>query len=186
MRGVIVEEIHKRIKELRLAKGFTLKEMSEVTNLSLSFLSQVERGDSSLSITSLKKISDALEVSIVSFFEENLIDPHYKVSIDKQKPFKIKGGEQSYIRLSGSFTDRKLEPVIVTLPPKMKEDIQYSHLGEEFYYVLEGSVRFFLEESYYLVEEGETIHFPSKIPHSWDNPNDFESVILSVTTPIIF
>lgn len=52
-------EIHKKIRELRLQKGLTLKQLSEKTNLTIGFLSQVERGTSSLAITSLKKLQIA-------------------------------------------------------------------------------------------------------------------------------
>lgn len=45
----------------------TLKNLSEKTNLSISFLSQIERGSSSLAITSLKKIADAFGVPITYF-----------------------------------------------------------------------------------------------------------------------
>lgn len=51
-----MEEIFQKIKQLRFEQGMTLKELSEKTELSVSFLSQIERGTSSLAITSLKKL----------------------------------------------------------------------------------------------------------------------------------
>ncbi|WP_197249584.1 helix-turn-helix domain-containing protein [Cytobacillus firmus] len=64
-----MDEIYKKIKDLRLQNGYTLKELSERTDLSISFLSQVERGTTSLAITSLKKIANVLNVKISEFFE---------------------------------------------------------------------------------------------------------------------
>ena len=58
-----MEEIAKRFKKLRNQQNLTLKEISDKTGLSISFLSQVERGTSSLAITSLKKIADALNAN---------------------------------------------------------------------------------------------------------------------------
>jgi transcriptional regulator with XRE-family HTH domain len=182
----LMEDIFKKIKALRLQNNLTLKELSEKTGLSLSFLSQIERGASSLSITSLKKLADALGVSMIFFFEEEKGKKNYVLRKGDQKIFKMNGGEQRYARLSGTFNDRKLEPMKIVLPPYMKEEHSYSHPGEEFYYILQGEVIFHLNEVHYHVIAGDIIHFPSELLHSWENPTSEETVILSVTTPIIF
>ncbi|WP_399630100.1 helix-turn-helix domain-containing protein [Sporosarcina sp. SG10008] len=181
-----MEEIHTKIKSLRLQKELTLKELSEVTGLSLSFLSQIERGASSLSITSLKKLAEALDVSMIYFFEEEKSEQNFLLRTDEQKDFKMNGAEQIYRRLAGTFHDRKLEPLKVTLPPGLKEEHSYSHAGEEFYYVLKGEVVFHLNEVQHHLREGDTIHFPSELLHTWENLTDEETIILTVTTPVIF
>lgn len=71
-----MDDIYKKIKQLRYEQGMTLKELSEKTELSVSFLSQIERGTSSLAITSLKRIADAFGVKMIHFFEED-DDFHY-------------------------------------------------------------------------------------------------------------
>ncbi|MEK4029860.1 MULTISPECIES: XRE family transcriptional regulator [Bacillaceae] len=181
-----MEDIHKKIKALRLQNNLTLKELSEETGLSLSFLSQIERGTSSLSITSLKKLADALGVSMIFFFEDDKENQNYLLRKSDQRIFQVNGGEQRYVRLSGTFPDRKLEPLMVILPPKMKEEQSYSHSGEEFYYVLQGEVIFHLNQDGYHLKAGDTIHFPSELLHAWENPTSEETIILSISTPIIF
>ena len=181
-----MEDIHTKIKTLRLQKELTLKELSEVTGLSLSFLSQIERGASSLSITSLKKVADALDVSMIHFFEEEKIQQNFLLRTNEQKDFKMNGTAQIYRRLAGTFHDRKLEPLRVTLPPRLKEEHSYSHAGEEFYYVLQGEIIFHLNGGVHHLLEGDTIHFPSELLHSWENPTNAETIILTVTTPLIF
>lgn len=181
-----MDDIHKKIKALRLQNDLTLKELSEKTSLSLSFLSQIERGASSLSITSLKTLADALGASMIYFFEEEKDAGNYVLKESEQKNFKMKGGEKVYARLSGTFQDRKLEPMRVVLPRGMKEEHNYSHPGEEFYYVLRGEVVFYLNEVPYHLVSGDTIHFPSELLHAWENPTLEDAVLLSVTTPIIF
>lgn len=59
-----MDEVYKRIRDLRKKHDYTLKDLSDKTGLSVSFLSQVERGATTLAITSLKKIADAFEVPI--------------------------------------------------------------------------------------------------------------------------
>lgn len=181
-----MEEIHNKIKNLRLERNLTLKELSEQTGLSLSFLSQIERGASSLSITSLKKISDALGIHINYFFVDEHEQQTFVVRAHEHHPFTTSSGSQVYSRLTGTFNNRKLEPLKVTLPPHMHEEHSYSHNGEEFYYVLQGEVIFYLNHEKYHLYEGDTIHFPSSLIHQWENPLSSESIVLSIVTPIIF
>lgn len=181
-----MDDIHLKIKALRQEKGLTLKDMSEQTGLSLSFLSQIERGASSLSITSLKKISEALNIHINYFFLDEDNQPNFVIRKNERHSFSTKLGSQLYNRLSGTFPGRKLEPLIVTLPPHMNEEHPYSHIGEEFYYVLDGEVIFYINKEKFHLYEGDTIHYPSSVSHQWENPLSIESTVLSIVTPIIF
>jgi len=181
-----MEEIHQIIKRTRIEQGMTLKNLSEKTNLSISFLSQIERGSSSLAITSLKKVADAFSVPITYFFE-SVSNNTYVVKEDDRKPFKLEGSSVEYTRLNGNFSGRNLEPLLVKLAPGQVEKNQEStHPGEEFYFVLKGAVLFKVGGQEYFLREGETIHYPSEVPHTWENPLNEESVVLSVLTPVIF
>jgi len=180
-----MEEISRKIRELRQSKNMTLKELSERTGLSIGFLSQVERGNSSLAITSLQKIAKALEVPIVAFFqaEEN---PNYKVCAKDRKPFRIEGSSATYVRLSGRFPGRSLEPLLVELAPHQSQEMPFSHPGEEFYFVLEGRITLVVDDTPYELSAGDSIHFPSTIPHAWRNDSDQPARVLCVLTPAIF
>ena len=115
----ILSEIADKIKELRKEKGYTLKDLADKTELSVSFLSQVENGSSSLAITSLKKLADAFSVPMTYFFYS--MDTHnYHVKIDEQKSFKMEGLPSEFVRLSGDFSSRSLESMIVTIPGGQK------------------------------------------------------------------
>jgi mannose-6-phosphate isomerase-like protein (cupin superfamily) len=180
-----MKQIEQEIRRIRKSKGITLKELSEETELSISFLSQIERGISSMTITSLKKISDALGVTMKDL-----------VSIDDNQQFTRKKESQiilhleksfpEYIRLSGKFEGRKLEAVILRMEPQHVDIEPTTHSGEEFYYVLNGSGVFTIDSEEYRVTEGETIHYPSLISHKIANPNDEELVMLCIITPPIF
>jgi DNA-binding NtrC family response regulator len=68
------DELHmtigRNIRELRKARGLTLKQMSRRTKLSVSLLSQIERAESSASVSSLFKVATALDVRITELFGE--------------------------------------------------------------------------------------------------------------------
>jgi transcriptional regulator with XRE-family HTH domain len=181
----VEEEISKRIKQLRMEKNLTLKEMSEKTGLSISFLSQVERASSSIAITSLKKIADAVDVPIASFFED-FTNANYQVKADEQKPFRIEGSGATYTRLGGEFSGRAIEPLLVVYPKGQPNEIKISHPGEEFYYVLEGVLIVEIEGKEFIIKVGDSIHFPSAVPHKMLNPFDQDAKVLCFATPVIF
>ncbi|MHB1391707.1 MAG: helix-turn-helix domain-containing protein [Clostridia bacterium] len=180
-----VDNISKEIRKRRLEKKMTLKELSEKTNLSVSFLSQVERGISSMTIVSLKNIANALGVSL-----RDLVDVDDRTSFvnkkDNQILLRLEKSFISYIRLSGKFENRKLEGILVTMKPNFYEHEETSHEGEEFYYVLKGSAVFIVDGAEYRISEGETMHYPSTLLHRTINPEDQELVMLSIITPTIF
>jgi DNA-binding NtrC family response regulator len=66
------DELHaaigRQIRDLRKARGLTLRQMSRRTNLSVSLLSQIERAESSASVSSLFKVATALDVRLTDLF----------------------------------------------------------------------------------------------------------------------
>lgn len=181
----MINEIAEKIAALRKQRGYTLKEMSDACGLSISFLSQIENGASSLAITSLKKIADALEIPITYFFDSHE-NHNYHISLEEQEQWKLEGSPYEFIRLNGSFPERTLDPMIVIIPAGSTIGQKYTHLGEEFIYVMEGVLEVQMESRSFLVKAGESIHYPSTQPHSWFNPGKQTSRILSVLTPKVF
>lgn len=181
----MINEISEKIRTLRKGKDLTLKDLSEKTGLSVSFLSQVENGSSSLAITSLKKIAEALNVTISYFFKTPEIH-NFLVKVEEEKVFKIEGSNSEFIRISGNFPERKIESMLVIIPPEQMHGSKFNHPGEEFVYVLEGALIVNLGGTDYLVKAGDSIQYPSTTEHSWINPLNQNTKILSVTTPLIF
>lgn len=180
-----MESLYERIRLLRAQQNMTLKELSERTGLSISFLSQVERGNSSLAITSLQKIAEVLNVPMSSFFEEPVHNTYLTPEAER-KQFKIERSNAIYTRLAGDFVGRALEPLYITLEPRLTQDIAFNHQGEEFYYVLQGKVVMTIGEQEYELQAGDAIHFPSIVDHTWYNPTDEPVHMISVLTPVIF
>lgn len=180
-----MENVYKRIKELRVKSGMTLKDLGHKTELTPSFLSQVERGNSSLAINTLQKIADAFEVHISYFFDDTG-EEQFIVTPDTQERMKAEDFETVYIRLNGKFPQRSLAPFLLKLGPLQKKTKTFQYPGEEFYYVMEGEVIFTIDSKEYLVKKGESIHFPAHLEHFGENPLSQETVLLGVVTPVIF
>lgn len=180
-----MEDIFIKIKSLRKKQGMTLKDLSLRTDLSVSFLSQIERGMTSLAITSLKKIADALGESMVYFFEEEAT-LNYAVYENEQKPFRIGSSDVTLVNLSKHFPERTMDTFIVRLCPGHQDVELVQHPGEEFYYVIEGEVVIYIGEKRYSLKKGDAIHFPSTLLHKWENPLERETVLISSVSPAVF
>lgn len=180
-----MEEVYEKIKSIRKQAGMTLKDLSEATNLSIGFLSQVERGTSNLAISSLKKIADAFEINISEFFQDKN-SYTYVSRKDSQRLFQTKGLDTVYANLSGNFDKRVLAPYVLILAPNQKKNDSFKFTGEEFYYVLKGAVKFTIDGKDYSIYEGDSIHFPSNLDHYGENLLDEETHLLGVITPVVF
>ncbi|WP_017549823.1 helix-turn-helix domain-containing protein [Salinicoccus carnicancri] len=179
-----MKEVSEKIKNLRTDNKKTLKQLSDDTGLSVSFLSQVERGESSLAITSLNKIAEALGVHITSFFTPQYTEA-FKISPDAMEPFTLEHSDQEFLRASSEFKDRKLDNYIITVYPGNKSESS-SHEGEEMYYVLEGEITFYLNQKEYNLKKGEVIHYPSSINHYYINSGGEAARLFCVLTPKLF
>ncbi|HHY39071.1 MAG TPA: helix-turn-helix domain-containing protein [Clostridia bacterium] len=178
-----------KIRELRIKHSLTLKDLSSMTGLSISFISRVENGKAELSLTQLKSIATALDVPAVMLFADDL-DAEVKLVRPKdRRRFYYEDGRypQPVIEeflLGGRRFD--LEVVCITLPPGTDSGKLNSHEGSEFTYVLRGKVTFLFGDREYAMEEGDVIGYPATIPHGWKNAGDGEAAVLLGTTPPTF
>lgn len=181
------KEIGEKINLLRSTNGMTLKELGDKANLSVSFLSQAERGLTSITINTLKKIAQAFDVELSYFFTP---PPSHRPMIMRsyeQEVIRIDESKFIYHDLGSDIPERQLDPVIVTILPTRdaEEVIPYEHQGEEFVYVLEGIFTIFLEDSQYELYPGDSIHLSSSVPHNWANFTNKLVKILAVSTPSV-
>ena len=181
------EKFSQKIRQYRRQKNITLKELGEKAQLSIGFLSQIERGLASMTIVSLGRIAEALGVNI-----RDLVDVNEKPDFgfvsrkDNQLLQQLEKSYYSYSRLSGSFEGRSMEAIMLTLLPQTLDSEETSHEGEEFYYVVKGKAVFIIQDKEYAVEEGESIHFPSHLRHKMVNSEDQYLITLCLVTPPLF
>ncbi|WP_126429080.1 helix-turn-helix domain-containing protein [Brevibacillus marinus] len=183
--------IGKLLRDLRRKKGLTLKELAEKTGLSISFLSQVENSKCSITLQSLSKISDALEVSRSYFFP----DSSYTEKKSTKGEINLNQSNFIYQSLSKGLSNPLFEPMLVVLFPNNKKGTQSirephslsSHNGQEFVYVLEGTLTLVHEGEEYNLEPGDSFHINSSTPHTWFNrTNDIVKLIYVYSSPRMF
>ncbi len=133
-----------KIRSLRNSKRTTLRELADLTDLTTSFISQVERGMVSPSIASLKKIAHALNVNIGEFFEEDLKDFTF-IRKDKAPKVTDKETKSSYETLVSDLLGVKMKPLICSLQKggEIKKEMLLEE-GDTFAMVMGGNHRTFL------------------------------------------
>lgn len=171
--------IVKKIKEIRLSRSMSLEKLADLAGLTKGYLSRIENSTNSPPVSTLAKISKALSIDITEFFSKNLSPPQpVDISIiKKSERLKVGGNERLragqrgtpygyiYEALAYRMSGKNMEPYIIAISDQ-SPDVEFQHEGEEFLYILEGTVEFFYKGKSYILEKGDGVYFNSGIPHS--------------------
>jgi transcriptional regulator with XRE-family HTH domain len=171
-----VKKLHigKKIRDLRKKAGLVLQDLSDRTGLSKPLLSQIEKEVVSPPIATLLKISKALNINISFFFQDNTLEE--KVVLVRKDESKVIdsrffGREESgyyYEALAYKKSKKYMEPFLVEFKRKRENQLSYfSHDGEEFIYLLEGTLEFRTEDQQYILQPGDSLYFESSAPHAY-------------------
>lgn len=164
--------IGKKVKELRQQHNLTLKELSQKTGLSSGYLSQFERGQTTIAIDNLEQIAKFFNVELSYFLEKFKETSSPVVRNYEQLDLQITNEQfisQSLVRTKeqASFLPR----IVEILPSKqIIEEVElFDHKGTEFVYVLEGVLDLHLEKETYCLYPGDSAYYSSNEIHNWVN-----------------
>lgn len=151
-------EIGSKLKELRVLKGLTQEELADRAELSKGFISQLERELTSPSIATLMDILQCLGTTIGDFFNES---PDEQVVFGKQDYFeKIDTDLNNEIKwIIPNAQKHVMEPILLTLKADGSTCPDHPHEGEEFGYVLQGSVSIHIGSKTFKAKKGESFYF---------------------------
>ena len=167
-------EIGLRLRAIRTRKQLTLRSLAAVCGLSVGFLSQIERGLSSFSISSLRSICQALNVSLADVLVMSnspgnavLVDPRHSsiTKADNRSYVSLSDASVKYRFLSAGFPGRRFEAVIGEMAAESHSK-PHVHEGEEFGYVLEGEVTLTSGEEFHQLGPGDSYHLLASTPHA--------------------
>lgn len=185
---VMPEDAEHRLGEtvrlLRQRAGLSIQELAQRTGLSNGMISQLERALASPSIRSLRLLSIALGVPISYFFEPHAPDP--------SSQYIVRRNDRRLLRLTASGVLKEsltpaqggaLEIYELTLNPGASSGADFvQHVGEKAVYVISGRIRIWLDHEPHLLDEGDSVCFPSTVPHMFDNPEQTVARAIWVTT----
>lgn len=169
-------------RKLRLERGESLATVAHAIDVSIGFLSSLERSQTGVSIGTMRKLAQYFGLNILDFFPADAGNlPLVRASERKV----LQGGEgvQMELLASGKII---MEPHLFRVAPGAGSGECYSHAGEEFLHLTRGQLAIFLEDREFRLDAGDSFYFESKIPHRWHNPGKTETVILWINTPPTF
>ena len=176
-------EIGEKIRNLRLQKGLTQEELANRCELSKGFISQVENDINSVSVTSLLDIINALGVTPAEFFS----DKDAEKVVFGENEFIEKETDQYIMNwLIPNAQKNEMEPLRVDLKPHSKMDEDIPHDGDEFGYVLKGSIDLIIGKNKSTVKEGEAFYYISDKPHNIENNSDEMATFIWISSPPTF
>ena len=171
-----------RLREERVSAGLTLRDLAAKTELSVSLLSQLERGATTPSIHSLKRIAHALSVSIFQLLAGGT-PAQFVVRADRRRKVILQEGDLDYELLSPD-AKRKLEVWFGRLEPGASSGPEpAAHESEEFIFVLQGQLRIEFGSVVHELGTGDAIQYDGNQPHLISNPGPGRLEFISALTP---
>lgn len=162
------KEVGKRIKEHRLRKRISLQELADKSGFTKGYLSKVETSQKAPPVSTLITLANVMDITLSDIFGESenkspicLVKKEERCNIARDGS--VFG--YSYETLAHKFHDKHMEPYLLTLPVKPKENAVFQHRGEEILFVLRGKMRFFYGKEEFIVKEGDCIYFDASVPH---------------------
>ena len=179
-------EIGEKIKRLRLQRGLTQEELADRCELSKGFISLLERDLTSPSIATLNDVLECLGTDLAAFFTEHAEE---KLVFSEDDTY-IKEDEETLkgtIRwLVPTAQKNEMEPILVEMQAGGETEWDNPHEGEEFGYVLSGSIIIHLGNKKYRCNKGESFYYVSSKSHFIENPTDRVAKYLWISTPPTF
>jgi transcriptional regulator with XRE-family HTH domain len=173
-----------RLRDRRQHLGLTLKDVADRAGLSVGFISQIERGITVPSLTSLISVCRVLRSEVGEFLTQPRGDR--PVTRHDQRPVYAVGDNAiSYERLSAAVPGNVLRSVIFHDPPGFRSE-PMAHEGEEMFFILDGALTIEIEGEVTVLEAGDSIHFPSSRTHVTWNHTTSPTTVLHTCTMDVF
>ena len=172
-----------RLRSMRKRCGIGIAQAAGKAGISPGFLSAIELSRANASVATLQRLAVAYGTTVMAFFD-----------LPQRANLVVRPKERRVLNTDGAVTmevlsigTRLLQCMMFRVPPGTGSDGAYSHKGEEFIYLLAGTIEFWLEEmECYTLHCGDSFWFDSTKGHRFFNPSQTECVLLWVNTPITF
>lgn len=173
------------IKQQRTDCKMTLKDISEATDLSIGYLSQLERGLTSIAHDTLKKVAKALGVEMSYFMDQPKCKAKAVVRSYEREVLRMEGNSIIEYNMTNMVDHADMLPKLVEILPQkeIEETESYPHAGEEFVYILEGILTLTILDECMDLYPGDGAHYKSIQSHNWSNQTNKVVKFITVNTP---
>ena len=175
--------VGKRLRELRVRKGYSLRELANHSGLSINTLSLIENGKSSPSVSTLQQLALALTVPIAVFFETEPVAKKIVFTPADQRP-QATFGKTRMENLGKDLADHVVQPFVITLSAgKSSGDRMIVHTGHELVYCLKGVIHYQVGDDQFDLRSGDSLVFEAHLPHRWTNDSKESAQFLLILHP---
>lgn len=177
------QNIGEKLRGLRKRSGLGVAEVARRAKISAGFLSAIELSQANPSVATLQRLANVYNTTVLEFYDL----PRKPSAIMKPSMRPLLRTESGVAMELLSTGTKMLQSMLFRVPPGTGSDGSYSHSGEEFIYMLNGTLEIWLDElECHVLHEGESFWFESTRGHRWFNSGDRESVLLWINTPPTF
>ena len=172
-----------RLRARRRELGLTISEVAERAGLTAGFISQLERDLTSASLSSLYRICAVLEIRVGNLVDD--VPAGRLIRREEQARRSLAMGDAEHLLLS-SRDERRFHVTESHIPPGASagQELYTLPADVELVYVLRGSLELRVGEETHLLEEGDTLTYSPRDPHTWRNPSEtVEAVVLWTALP---
>jgi transcriptional regulator with XRE-family HTH domain len=172
------------IRSRRRALGLTLQDLGQRADVSVGYLSQIERDLVTPTLGTLAQVARALGVGLDYFVAMPTVSASLVRAEDRRR-FSLDGATQAYEKIGADLPTHEMSAFMIHVPPGFRSET-VSHEGEEFIHVLMGAIDFTLDGETFPVGKGDSLHYRGNRPHAWANPGDAPAQLLWVGRLTVF
>lgn len=169
MQDTNIKDIASRIAELRDICGYSVDEMAAFLGISVDEYLKYENAEVDFPVSTLYELAAKFNVDLTEILTGSspkmtncsLVRKGKGIAVDRYKGYDFES-------IAYKFVGRKIEPMVVTVGPETEINPPHSvsHNGQEFNYVLEGTVKVTFGKNEFILEEGDCFYFDPKVPHA--------------------
>jgi transcriptional regulator with XRE-family HTH domain len=178
-----IQLIAERIKELREIAGISAESFANELNIEIELFLNYESGKTDIPVGFLFKVASRFNMELSALLMGDQPKLHVYSVVHKGKGLNVDRRKQyKYENLAYNFIQKKAEPFIVTVNPDPENlPLEFnSHQGQEFNYVLEGTIMIVVDGHEIILNEGDSIYFNSGYQHAMKAMNNQQAKFLAV------
>lgn len=173
-----------KLRRLRKRRGLGVIEAARHARISPGFLSAIELARCNASVATLQRLAAAYGTTVMELFDQKPKRPTRLVRPRDRRVLQTHSGVRMELLSSGTTM---LECMLFRVAPGAGSDGAYSHQGEEFIYMLGGTLELWLDElECHTLQPGDSFWFESTLGHRWYNAGKDDAVLLWINTPPTF
>ena len=178
-----MDSIGTRLRAMRNSRGLSLKQVAQRVGCTPSYLSMVENDKLDPSASRLKKIADALGCTIIELFSEQSNGAEVVLRKEERQRVSVLGSKLLIEILVRQAPGKQMDARLAVVAPGGGSEGNYAHPGEEFGFIVKGTLELTVDGITHVLREGDTFYFESTRPHRFRNTTDETVEIVWVNHP---